>query len=530
MKDTKLISLAITFIFISNISTSYGRPYQVLGIFPLNSRSHFVFFEQLSKGLARRGHKVDVISTFPQKIACLNYTDIEIPAAIPKLVNSLTYEFAQENLNVNSDQVHFFAQIPGNVVCEKGFQNQVVLDLIEKRLRNTAYDLVITEIFAAHCFMAFGHHLKVPVVGLSSSALYPWGNDMVGNPPNLAFVPNNLLEHMENMSFWQRLYNVLHTYYYRMYFNYYTSPQSDMIKKYFGPDAPGVRELEHDLALILTNSHLAINGPRPTTPALVEVGGLHIQDDDPEIPADHLKWLNESKDGFIYFTFGSMMQIESFPKPVLDVLYKSLGKLAPIRVFMKAPQPEKLPPGLPKNIRTFTWMPQLKVLRHKNIRAFITHGGLMGTQEAIHSAVPMIGMPLFADQFTNVDLYVSKKIAIRLDYADMTENKLDHALNEILHNPIYRETMKKVSEKFKDGPMSPLDTAVYWIEYVIRHGKTALRSPAVNMYWWQVALVDVYVFLTITALVIVFVTVKIVRFISKILSPAVNTPHSKKVN
>ncbi|CAD6220313.1 GSCOCG00004998001-RA-CDS, partial [Cotesia congregata] len=48
--------------------------------------------------------------------------------------------------------------------------------------------------------------------------------------------------------------------------------------------------------------------------------------------------------------------------------------------------------------------------------------------------------------------------------------------------------------------MSPLDTAVYWIEYVIRHGKTALRSPAVNMYWWQVALVDVYVFLTITAL------------------------------
>ncbi|XP_044592525.1 UDP-glucosyltransferase 2-like isoform X8 [Cotesia glomerata] len=502
--------------------------YRILGIFPLVAKSHMMLFEQTMKGLARRGHQVDVISVFPQKQPYPNYTDLEIPPISPKLVNNMTLDFVKtffEDVNI----VYYISDTFGNGLCEKGFENPVVQKLI-KNTANPPYDLVIVEIFAAHCFMAFGHHLKVPVVGLSSSALYPWGNDMVGNPPNLAFVPNNLLEHMENMSFWQRLYNVLHTYYYRMYFNYYTSPQSDMIKKYFGPDAPGVRELEHDLALILTNSHLAINGPRPTTPALVEVGGLHIQDDDPEIPADHLKWLNESKDGFIYFTFGSMMQIESFPKPVLDVLYKSLGKLAPIRVFMKAPQPEKLPPGLPKNIRTFTWMPQLKVLRHKNIRAFITHGGLMGTQEAIHSAVPMIGMPLFADQFTNVDLYVSKKIAIRLDYADMTENKLDHALNEILHNPIYRETMKKVSEKFKDGPMSPLDTAVYWIEYVIRHGKTALRSPAVNMYWWQVALVDVYVFLTITALVIVFVTVKIVRFISKILSPAVNTPHSKKVN
>lgn len=160
MKDTKLsmlTSLAITFIFIfiSSTSTTYGRPYRVLGIFPLNSRSHFVFFEQLSKGLARRGHKVDVVSTFPQEKACPNYTDIEIPAAIPKLVNSLTYEFAQENLNVNSDQVHFFAQIPGNVVCEKGFQNQAVLDLIEKPSGDTAYDLVITEVSEFFIFEEF---------------------------------------------------------------------------------------------------------------------------------------------------------------------------------------------------------------------------------------------------------------------------------------------------------------------------------------------------------------------------------------
>lgn len=75
---------------------------------------------------------------------------------------------------------------------------------------------------------------------------------------------------------------------------------------------------------------------------------------------------------------------------------------------------------------------------HKNIKAFITHGGLMGTQEGIYCGVPMIGIPLFIDQFTNVDLYVSNKIAVKMSHREITEEKFDNALNEILYNPIYK--------------------------------------------------------------------------------------------
>lgn len=74
------------------------------------------------------------------------------------------------------------------------------------------------------------------------------------------------------------------------------------------------------------------------------------------------KWMNDSKDGFIYFTFGSMVMIETFPREFLKVLYASLSKIAPIRVLMKIPSPEKLPPGLPGNIHISPWMPQIKVL------------------------------------------------------------------------------------------------------------------------------------------------------------------------
>lgn len=72
--------------------------------------------------------------------------------------------------------------------------------------------------------------------------------------------------------------------------------------------------------------------------------------------------MNDSKDGFIYFTFGSMVMIETFPHEFLRVLYVSLGKIAPTRILMKIPNPEKLPPGLPGNIYMSPWMPQIKIL------------------------------------------------------------------------------------------------------------------------------------------------------------------------
>jgi len=61
----------------------------------------------------------------------------------------------------------------------------------------------------------------------------------------------------------------------------------------------------------------------------------------------------------------------------------------------------------------------------------------MGSQEAIICGVPMIGIPCFGDQFLNIDTYVKKNIAIKLDIDTMTEKDMDEALNAILWNPIY---------------------------------------------------------------------------------------------
>lgn len=62
----------------------------------------------------------------------------------------------------------------------------------------------------------------------------------------------------------------------------------------------------------------------------------------------------------------------------------------------------------------------------------------MGTQEAVAYGVPMIGIPLFADQFMNIDAYVARNIAVQLDFKKMTEKDMDAALNAVLWDPIYK--------------------------------------------------------------------------------------------
>ena len=56
----------------------------------------------------------------------------------------------------------------------------------------------------------------------------------------------------------------------------------------------------------------------------------------------------------------------------------------------------------------------------------------------------------------------------------------------------YRQNAQKLSRQFRDRPQAPLETAIFWTEYVIRHGGAPhLRSAALDLTWYQYLLLDV---------------------------------------
>lgn len=76
-------------------------------------------------------------------------------------------------------------------------------------------------------------------------------------------------------------------------------------------------------------------------------------------------------------------------------------------------------------------------LDHPNIRLFITHGGLLSTQEAITRGVPLLGIPIFGDQSLNMNRAVTAGYGLMIRLNNVTTESLLWGIREIIDNPKY---------------------------------------------------------------------------------------------
>lgn len=154
------------------------------------------------------------------------------------------------------------------------------------------------------------------------------------------------------------------------------------------------------------------------------------------------------------------------------------------------------------------------------MKVFISHGGLIGTQEAIYHGVPIIGIPIYGDQFNNLLQIQHAGLGKLLQFHDINEHTLQEMLNEVLTNDTFKLKAKEMSARFKDRPMSALDTAIYWIEYVIRNkGANYMKNPGLEMSWIAYYMLDVYAFILLTVLSFVFLTLNILRILKGFVEP-----------
>lgn len=74
----------------------------------------------------------------------------------------------------------------------------------------------------------------------------------------------------------------------------------------------------------------------------------------------------------------------------------------------------------------------------------------------------------------------------------------------------------KLSAVHNDRPIEPLDLAVFWTEFVMRHkGAENLRTTAHELHWIQYHSLDVIALLTAIVLAIALVTIKCCMFFLK---------------
>lgn len=87
------------------------------------------------------------------------------------------------------------------------------------------------------------------------------------------------------------------------------------------------------------------------------------------------------------------------------------------------------------NFQNISCFKLFALLGHPNVKLFVSHGGLMGTEEATYCGVPKLGIPIFADQFMNIMSGEAKGLAIKLSYENITKENVYYAVKELLENP-----------------------------------------------------------------------------------------------
>ncbi|OWR45184.1 UDP-glycosyltransferase UGT33D4, partial [Danaus plexippus plexippus] len=248
----------------------------------------------------------------------------------------------------------------------------------------------------------------------------------------------------------------------------------------------------HELT-VLTPDPAYPKGTAPANTQIIKLKDLEI-------------YLNSSQHGVIYVSFGTNVLSNMISTDKIDNIVKVLSKL-PYDVLWKWDGKEL--PGKSENIRISKWFPQSDLLRHPKIKLFITQAGLQSTDEAITAGVPLIAIPSFADQWYNAEKYEKFGIGIPLDIKTFTEEELHHAVITVINNESYRRNVIKLRETILDQPMSSIERAMWWTEYVLRHReKNHFRTLASNLSYMDYF--DVKFWMTIFAIIGIFLTLFVV--------------------
>ncbi|XP_055153390.2 UDP-glucuronosyltransferase 2A2 isoform X1 [Symphalangus syndactylus] len=326
-------------------------------------------------------------------------------------------------------------------------------------------------------------------------------------PEPVSYVLAALSELTDQMTFGERNKNTisysLQDYIFQSYWGEWNSYYSKILDK-----PTTLCETMGKAEIWLIRTYWDFEFPHPYLPNFEFVGGLHCKPAKP-LPKEMEEFIQSSgKDGVVVFSLGSM--VKNLTEEKANLIASALAQI-PQKVLWR--YKGKKPATLGNNTQLYDWIPQNDLLGHPKTKAFITHGGTNGIYEAIYHGVPMVGVPMFADQPDNIAHMKAKGAAVEVNLNTMTSVDLLSALRTVINEPSYKENAMRLSRIHHDQPVKPLDRAVFWIEFVMRHkGAKHLRPAAHDLTWFQYHSLDVIGFLLVCVTTAIFLVIRCCLF------------------
>ncbi|XP_063706098.1 UDP-glycosyltransferase UGT5-like [Culicoides brevitarsis] len=420
-----MLPITLLKIVLFTISLSFVNSYKILVIYPTGSYSHQRPQQEVSKGLAAAGHEVTILTPNPFETNDPKIRQIDI---------NVTYNamkvFSMSDRIGRYGFFEFFGVYIKNI-SESVFEIPEVME-IYKKTKNEKFDAIVMEPLFHFPFFVIKEIYDAPMIGLASLEMMPGFHKAMGNVIHPVLHPSLFLEQVDKPSLWERIDMVYFQFWLDYYDNYLLRPASDaIIEKYFPELKVKSDSLIKSFDFMIEGSTPVLGTVRPLVPNTVQIGFLHITEPK-KLPTGLQTYLDESENGVIYLSFGSNVKSAQLRPQVRQVLIETIKKLK-YNVIWKF-ENETLA-DKPDNCKIQKWLPQQDLLAHKNIKLFITQGGLQSMEETISRGVPVVVIPFFGDQDANADRIVKLGIGRRVNLDELSVEKLEANILEVINNP-----------------------------------------------------------------------------------------------
>ncbi|KAG8370039.1 hypothetical protein BUALT_Bualt14G0076200 [Buddleja alternifolia] len=205
----------------------------------------------------------------------------------------------------------------------------------------------------------------------------------------------------------------------------------------------------------------------PTGPLVVHSKNDN-DDEDEEEDSEILKWLSgKSCSSTIYISFGSEYflsdnQIEEMAKGLeisdANFIWVLRFPVGEENISIE----DKLPVGFidkvkERGIVVLAWAPQTRILAHSSIGGFVSHCGWSSILESMYFGVPIIAMPMKADQPINARMVAEAGVGVEVG-RDENGNYVGEEIAKAINNVIFEKTFyegirdraRKLSEEIKE--------------------------------------------------------------------------------
>jgi UDP:flavonoid glycosyltransferase YjiC (YdhE family) len=156
---------------------------------------------------------------------------------------------------------------------------------------------------------------------------------------------------------------------------------------------------------------------------------------------------------FVYVTLGTVMGNMDESKSLFNVVLEAVRDL-PIRVLLTIGKDLPLDAlgDVPPNVHIERFVPQDDVLPHA--AAILFHGGSGTMLGAVAAGVPMVVVPMFADQPQNAERVAAVGAGLALPKGGATPESIRTALTRVLEESAFRDVARKLASEMASLPLT----------------------------------------------------------------------------